>query len=103
MGEREQAALQRLSDSERIGARHSQEYQDLLYGTSPTDEAPDERSEQETQRSEQETQRSEQETQRSEQETQPTQQAVHADSGGNPDDAPTVDPAASADAEDSTQ
>lgn len=89
LGEREQAALQRLSDSEPIGARHSQEYQDLLYGTSSTDEAPNESSEQKTQRSEQE--------------TQPTQQAAHADSGGNSDDATTVDLAASADAEDSPQ
>lgn len=80
LGEREQATLQRLSDSEPIGARHSQEYQDLLYGTSPTDEASDEPIEQETQ---------------------PKQQTDQVDDDAN--NASAFDPPASADSEDSPQ
>lgn len=78
LGEREQETLQRLSDSEPIGARHSQEYQDLLYGITPIDEASDEPSDKENQ---------------------PTQQADRADTN----DAATLDPPASANAEDSAQ
>lgn len=80
LGGREQATLQRLSDSEPIGARHSQEYQDLLYGTSPTDEASNEPIEQETQ---------------------PKQQADQVDDDAN--NAATFNPPAPANAEDSPQ
>lgn len=78
LGEREQETLQRLSDSEPIGARHSQEYQDLLYGTSSINEASDEPIEQETQ---------------------PKQQTAQADTN----DTTTLDPPASANVEDSPQ
>lgn len=46
LDETSQQALQRLSSSEPIGPRHSQEYQHLLYGTSQAPENPDDITEQ---------------------------------------------------------
>ncbi len=48
LGESEQKTLTRLAESEPIGPRHSQEYQDLLYGTQPSREEPHEPNDQAT-------------------------------------------------------
>jgi len=73
-----QETLKRLANSEPVGPRHSQEYQDLLYGNSPSTNQPDET----------------------------TETHEHGEAAGNashPAVTPPVDPRAPSNAEDSNQ
>lgn len=73
-----QETLKRLADDEPVGPRHSQEYQDLLYGNcSPTNE--------------------------SDEATEQTARDEAVDEASDPADTPPVDPRASCDPEDSHQ
>lgn len=73
-----QETLKRLADDEPVGPRHSQEYQDLLYGICPPMNEPHETTEQNA-------------------------RGEAVDKAGEPADTPPVDPRASCDAEDSHQ
>jgi transposase len=73
-----QETLKQLSESEPVGPRHSQEYQDLLYGICPPTNEPDETTEQEA-------------------------RSETPDNASNRPDTPPVDPGSSSDTEDSHQ
>ena len=73
-----QETLQRLADDEPVGPRHSQEYQDLLYGNCPPTNEPHEQTEQ-------------------------TAGGEAVDKASDRADTPRVDPAASGDPEDPAQ
>jgi transposase len=78
LGESDQETLNNLAQSEPIGPRHSQEYQDLLYGTQSSAEEHHETTEQ----------------------TQPDHNSENTSDSGNSLDAPPVDPEPPGDVED---